>query len=81
LILAILIDAIGGYLTVIKSYADPASETLITWVLSGTSGIFAAVSVGSLNAVLLAYPIYIVLINYTVVAAILLGRRRSIVAS
>lgn len=78
LIFVIIIDAIGGWLTALKAYEDPASETLITWLLSGTSGIFAALAVGSLNYVLLAYPIYIAIINYIVVAAIVLGRRRQV---
>ena len=76
LVFVIIIDAIGGALTVLKSYEDPGSETLITWLLSGTSGIFAALAVGSLNYILLAYPIYIVAINYAVVVAILLGKAR-----
>ena len=75
LIIVIIIDAIGGWLTVLKSYEDPGSETLITWFLSGTSGIFGALAVGSINYILLAYPIYLVLINYAVVMAMLLGRR------
>ena len=76
LIFVIIIDAIGGLLTVLKAYENPDSETLITWLLSGTSGIFATLSIGSLNYVLLAYPVYIIAINYAVVTAILLGKRR-----
>ena len=75
LFLIIVIDAIGASLTVAKAYKDPGSETLITWLLSGTSGIFATLAVGSFNYTLLAYPVYIALINYSVVASILLGRR------
>lgn len=76
LLFVIVIDAIGGWLTVLKSYEDPGSETLSTWVLSGTSGVFAALAVGSVNYILLAYPVYIIAINYAVVIAILAGRRR-----
>lgn len=76
LIIVIIIDAIGGFLTVVKTYENPESETLSTWLLSGTSGIFAAFAVGSFNYILLAYPLYIIVINYAVVGALLLGRRK-----
>lgn len=76
LLIAIAIDAIGGLLTVLKAYRDPESETLSTWVLSGTAGIFAAFAVGSLDYILLAFPVYVVLINYAVAVAMILGKRR-----
>ncbi len=77
LFLVILIDAIGGMPTIIKSYEAPESESLISWLLFGISGIFAMVAVGSFNFILLSYPAYIFLFNVGVVAAILLGRKRN----
>ncbi len=76
LIMVILIDAIGSFLTMLKAYEQPETETLITWILSGTSGVFGVLAVGSLNWVLIAYPLYIVVANYVITGAILLGRRR-----
>lgn len=76
LYIVIFIDAIGAWLTVLKTYKDPGSETLISWVLYGTSGILAMISVGSFNLILLAYPFYIVLANYAVVFAIIFGRKK-----
>ena len=76
LLIIILVDAIGTFLTAIKSYKDPGSETLSTWVLSGTSGIFGMLAVGNFDLILLVYPFYIVIANFSVVAAILLGRRK-----
>ena len=73
----VLIDAMGAWLTVAKSYEHPESETLITWALSGTGGFCALLAVGSLNAAQLSYPFYIFIANFAVVFAILLGRRRS----
>jgi hypothetical protein len=78
LIIVILIDSIGSFLTFIKSLEDPESETLMTWLLSGTSGVFGALAVGSFDPVLLAYPLYIVIANYSIVTALLLGRRKLI---
>lgn len=75
LFIVITIDFIGVFLTTIKAYKDPKSETTSTWLISGTSGIFGALAVGSFNLVLLLYPVYIIIANYTVVAAIILGKK------
>ena len=76
LIIVIFIDGIGSFLTMIKSYHDPESETLSTWIISGTSGVFGTLAVGSLNPILLAYPVYIIIANYTIVTVLLLGKRK-----
>ena len=78
LIIIIFVDAIGTLLTATKSYADPNSETLVTWILSGTSGLFGMLAVGSVNFILLAYPLYILLANFFIVGAILLGRKQPV---
>ncbi len=78
LIIVILVDSIGTVLTLTKALRDPESETLSTWCMSGTSGVFGALAVGSLNPVLLAYPFYIIIANYTIVGAIILGKRRKL---
>lgn len=74
--LTIVIDFLGAGLTILKSYEHPDSETVSTWALSGTGGFFGILAVGSLNPQLLSYPIYIFLINYAVVAAIVIGKRK-----
>ncbi|OGL94795.1 hypothetical protein A2348_04545 [Candidatus Uhrbacteria bacterium RIFOXYB12_FULL_58_10] len=74
--LTVLIDGMGAWLTIIKSYEHPESETLITWALSGTGGFFGLLAVGAYNMPVLAYPFYIFLCNFAVVAAILLGRKK-----
>lgn len=76
LFIVILIDAIGVFLTAIKSYEDPGSETLTMWLMSSASGLFGAFAVGSFNPILLVYPLYIVVANLVIVAAVLLGRKR-----
>lgn len=76
LFIIIFVDGIGTLLTAIKSYKDPGSETLTTWIMSGTSGIFGMLAVGNINLILLAYPFYIMLANYVIVAAIILGKRK-----
>jgi len=76
LYLVILIDAAGASLTVIKSYESPGSETMSTWFLSGLSGFIAILAVGSWDIILLSYPVYIWLINWLVVLAMVLGFRK-----
>ena len=77
LFVIIIIDSIGTLLTVVKSYKEPETETISTFVMSGTSGVFGALAVGSLDFILLAYPFYIIVANYAIAGAILLGRRKS----
>ncbi len=76
LIFVILVDSIGTMLTAIKAYKDPESETLSTWIMSGTSGIFGMLAVGKFDLILLLYPFYIMLANYVIVTIILLGKRK-----
>jgi xanthine/uracil permease len=75
LVISIVVDMIGALLTVVKAYERPESETMSTWFLSGAAGIFAALSIGSLDWVLLLFPLYVIAINYTVVGAMLLGKK------
>ena len=76
LLITIAIDSVATSLSVMKAYEDPKSETMSMWFISGTSGIFGALAVGAFNPILLIYPIYIILANYTVVTAMILGRRK-----
>jgi hypothetical protein len=77
LYLIILVDAVGSYLTVHKAYVLPESETHFAWILSAIGGVFAVISVGSFNIILLSYPIYLVFANLAVVTAIQMGLRRN----
>jgi hypothetical protein len=76
LLIVIFIDTIGSILTMLKAYKQPTTETLSTWILSGTSGVFGTLAVGSINPILLAYPLYITVTNYGIAVAILAGRRK-----
>lgn len=75
LFLVILADAAGSALTVIKSYEDPGSETLLAWIFASLGGVFAALAVGKWSFILLAYPVYIFLANFAVIVAIFLGKK------
>lgn len=81
LVITIAISLLGGALTVTKSYRNPDSETLTTWVVSWVASLCAVFAVGSLSPVLLAYPAYLFTLYTMFVVAILLGRRRNITAN
>lgn len=74
ILLVIVVDAAGAWLTIYKAYKDPGSETLITWWLDTISNLLGVLAVGSLNVTLLSYPAYLLLANGAVVAAIYLAR-------
>jgi len=76
LFVVIFIDAIGAILTVIKSYDRPATETVSSWLFTLLGGILACVAVGSLNFILLIFPLYICLASTAILVAIALGFRR-----
>jgi hypothetical protein len=57
-----------------KVYYQPKSESSIAWFFIGTSALFGAFSVGSLNAKLLLLPVYMVFATYGVLAAQTFGR-------
>lgn len=70
----IAVSSLGGSVTVAKAYRRPASETMSTWLLLATAAALSVASVGSLDWVLLAYPLYLFALYTAIVAAMLLGR-------
>lgn len=74
--IVILIDFIGGVLTIMKSYENPGTETVSFWILSLISAVLSVLAVGQLNAILLAFPLFIVYQTSAVTIAIKLGKRR-----
>jgi len=76
LFIAIFIDATGATLTAIKSYEQPATETISAWLLGFIGGLLGCIAVGSFNLILLAFPVYISMANLTILVSIKLGFRR-----
>lgn len=74
--IAITVNLLGGWATVAKAYGAPDSETLSTWALSVAAALCAIAAIGSWDPILLAYPVYLLIINGAIVAAVLLGRAR-----
>ena len=54
----ILVLSIAFIPTFVKAYHDPKSETKITWFIGAISSTLTAISVGKLDYILLALPLY-----------------------
>lgn len=74
----ITVETIGVFLTIVKAYKQPGSETLTMWLLlsaAGTLGNFAVPSGG--DSVLHLYPTFLMCVGLAVPAASWLGARKS----
>lgn len=80
LAITISISLLAGIVTVQKAYHHPHSETLSTWALSFVAASFAIFAVGRADLVLLAYPLYLFVLNGAIVLAMLAGRARDQIA-
>ena len=73
-------DLIGTALMMPKTYRDPESETLSTFVLASVAGALAAASVGAVQPALLLYPLYFCVVNGAL-ALLIAGRRAELVTA
>ena len=69
-------DLIGAAMMTPKTYRDPDSETLATFVLASVAGALAMGAVGTLDVSLLLYPTYFCLANGAI-ALLILQRRHA----
>jgi len=74
LALSIGVSALGGARTVWKSYVAPDTEARGAWVLLLASAGFGVLSVGSVDALLIAYPLYLLGLYGAIVIAGIFGR-------
>ena len=70
-------DLVAMLMMVPKTWRDPHSETLSTFVLAAGSGALALGAVGSLSVPLLAYPAYFVAVN-AAIAGLITQRRAAL---
>lgn len=73
LFVTITMSMMGGLLTIKKAYLDPDSETVATWGAFFVSGVLAVVAVGQVDWLLLAYPIYVMVLSASILAAMAMG--------
>lgn len=76
LAISITVSLLGGSLTIAKAYREPHSETTLTWAFCFVASICAIASVSTWNWILLAYPVYLLLLNGLIMAAITAGRMK-----
>lgn len=74
LAITISISLLGGAVTVCKAFRQPNSETMTTWAVSFAASICAILAVGRVDWVLLAYPLYLLVLNGAIVLALVTGR-------
>ncbi|WP_299046682.1 hypothetical protein [uncultured Tateyamaria sp.] len=76
LIITISISMLGGMATILKAYRAPGSETMATWIVSWIAAACAVFAVGSIDWILMAYPLYLLMLYSGIVGAMVLGRSR-----
>ena len=81
LAISISVSALGGMGTIRKAYLDPGSETQSTWLISSAAALLGVVSVGAADPVLLAYPVYLLVLYLGIVVAMWLGERAQMAAN
>jgi len=74
ILFAILADLIVGVPTLVKSYKDPASETLFPWLTITIGTTFALAALTTFDAHNLLFPVYILCFDATVTILILRGK-------
>ena len=73
--LIIFADLCAGIPTLSKSYKDPYSEMLLSWVMIVVASALSLFSTTLLDIANLAYPVYLLVFNGLVSALIVMGRR------
>ncbi|MBD2449319.1 hypothetical protein H6G76_19575 [Nostoc sp. FACHB-152] len=71
LLLNILIDFLGALPTIKKSYYEPQTENLLTWILYLAASTLNLFAIESWSFTLSAFPLYIFFINTTIVIFLL----------
>ena len=71
LTMTLAVDLVGVLPTFKKSYQEPESENLLTWVLYLLSSVFLILSVESWTLALGLFPIYLFTVNFIIVLLLL----------
>jgi len=77
----IVADFSGMVLTIIKVWKDPKSETTVSWLLFATAGVFGLLTISEWTFGVFIYPLYLVVINYSIPVIQLIRSRFGLVHS
>ena len=66
--ISIAISLAGGLLTIVKAYGAPETETASTWVLLFLSSAASILSIGKIDWVQMAYPLYVFALSGTILS-------------
>ncbi len=75
LTITVTIDFIGSVPTVVHSWRKPYEETAVTYVISFFAAIFTLLAVDSWRMTALAYPIFLTLLNFSLMTIIFVRKR------
>jgi hypothetical protein len=71
----VVADTLGVAMMLPKTWRDPASETLSTYVLASAAGLLGTLAVGAIEVSLLLYPVYFFVANGLIAVMIVLRTR------
>ncbi|HSX16807.1 MAG TPA: hypothetical protein VLH86_01760 [Patescibacteria group bacterium] len=74
LLVVILVDLVGYYLTLEKTWKAPHTETLATWAIGAVSAALGVLAVGSWSLTKCVYPLYVAFGN-ALLALVIITRR------
>ncbi|SLN14747.1 hypothetical protein [Pseudooctadecabacter jejudonensis] len=80
LAISIAVSALGGAATAYKAYHAPHSETVSAWMILLVSSVLGVASVGTMDLLLLAYPVYLALLYAGILMAQMCGQAAQNVA-
>jgi len=61
ILMVVIVDFAGFWLTLVKTWHAPHSETLIAWQLSCVAAVLSVFAAGTWNFTIIVYPVYAVL--------------------
>ena len=77
-IIVVIIDGMAAFPTLLKTYHHPKTESYNQWVCAAVAGIVTIFAVPRLDWVLLLYPVYVVIMNCSIVVVKYLRERNHV---
>ncbi len=67
-LIAVTIDGLGAAPTVVKTYHHPETENYIAWAAAAAGGFLSLFAIPKMFWILIIYPVYVIVMNCTIVA-------------